>query len=303
MSHFLLAVKFVCISFFALTSEGWGRNTGGIRVIGAGFPRTGTSSLTKALQDLGYQVYHGMDFHNRHREWALWANAIEEDSPGSASTQKLWNTLVGAGFNAFLDGPASNLWESQLVQSPNAKVILSLRSAHTWAESLLTIRDDPYTPVHGWWRRMPFKWIPTFAKLRTVMEMMHKSECGQYPCGKPDDTNQIEASTKLFEARRELVLAQVPKKQLLLWDPSDGWEPLCKFLEAPHCPDWSFPHRNQRKDWVARSEEMGKQTKSKLEILEYLWLPLLVLLFLGLAYAVRRVLCSFFTVCRSPKAD
>ena len=37
----------------------------------------------------------------------------------------------------------------------------------------------------------------------------------------------------------------VPKDQLLIFDLSDGWEPLCKFLGKP-IPNKEFPHRNKQ---------------------------------------------------------
>ena len=37
----------------------------------------------------------------------------------------------------------------------------------------------------------------------------------------------------------------VPKDQLLVFDVSEGWEPLCKFLDLP-VPDVPFPNINDR---------------------------------------------------------
>ena len=37
----------------------------------------------------------------------------------------------------------------------------------------------------------------------------------------------------------------VPKDQLLVFNVSEGWEPLCKFLDLP-VPDISFPNINDR---------------------------------------------------------
>ena len=39
----------------------------------------------------------------------------------------------------------------------------------------------------------------------------------------------------------------VPKDQLLVFDVSEGWEPLCKFLDLP-VPDVPFPNINDRQE-------------------------------------------------------
>ena len=39
--------------------------------------------------------------------------------------------------------------------------------------------------------------------------------------------------------------------RLLVWSPTDGWEPLCEFLEVP-VPDAPFPHVNDREGFVDR---------------------------------------------------
>ena len=39
----------------------------------------------------------------------------------------------------------------------------------------------------------------------------------------------------------------VPKEHLLVWNVKDGWEPLCKFLDAP-VPSSPLPHDNKTGD-------------------------------------------------------
>jgi hypothetical protein len=43
----------------------------------------------------------------------------------------------------------------------------------------------------------------------------------------------------------------VPADRLLVWSVSDGWEPLCEFLEVP-VPDTPFPHLNDSKGFIDR---------------------------------------------------
>jgi hypothetical protein len=54
-----------------------------------------------------------------------------------------------------------------------------------------------------------------------------------------NDARFIEA----MERWNDAATRGVPSERLLVWDPSDGWEPLCRFLEVG-VPDAPFPHLN-----------------------------------------------------------
>lgn len=45
------------------------------------------------------------------------------------------------------------------------------------------------------------------------------------------------------------IQALVPPERLLLWDPQDGREPLCKFPDLP-VPNLPMPPVNESEDWV-----------------------------------------------------
>lgn len=46
-----------------------------------------------------------------------------------------------------------------------------------------------------------------------------------------------------------LCLQHVPADKLLVFQPSQGWEPLCKFLNKP-IPDQPFPHVNDTQAFI-----------------------------------------------------
>jgi hypothetical protein len=54
-----------------------------------------------------------------------------------------------------------------------------------------------------------------------------------------------------MERWTEEVKANVPAERLLVWDVTQGWEPLCEFLELP-VPDAPFPNVNDSKEFVER---------------------------------------------------
>lgn len=282
------------VLFFPIGGAAYGaeryheRGTKTIQIIGAGFSRTGTSSLMSALTAFGYNVYHGVHFHQRPQEWCDWKDAMRSGGINVGAHTRLLDRLVHSGFNAFLDSPASDIWEAQFVHSPKAKVILSVRDPRVWAESMLMLRNHPYIPHGGWWWRKPFKWIPPFNHLSTVMQIISANSCGQFPCGKEGDPLQLNMSMELMRNRTNCVQARVPASQLLIWDPSEGWGPLCQFLRVEICPNKSFPKVNQREAWKKQASQ--SKSKSKLDVLEQVWLPTALAIATIVVYGVSRCL-------------
>lgn len=76
-------------------------------------------------------------------------------------------------------------------------------------------------------------------------------------------------------ARDAVVHAQmVPPERLLVFEPKDGWEPLCKFLGKP-VPDQPFPHVNDTEQF----QKFFSSIKQPLTFFTYaapvwLWWPL-----------------------------
>ena len=47
-----------------------------------------------------------------------------------------------------------------------------------------------------------------------------------------------------------MVRATIPVERLLVFSPTDGWEPLCRFLDVP-IPAGDFPRSNAREEFWA----------------------------------------------------
>src|SRR5512141_2094541 len=103
----------------------------GLRVVGAGLPRTGTSSLRYALQGLLGAPCHHMSAIPGH-PFDLgdgWDTALAGGSPD-------WDQLF-SGYAAAVDWPSSMFWRQLSAANPDALVLLSERdSAATWWQSL-----------------------------------------------------------------------------------------------------------------------------------------------------------------------
>src|SRR5262245_26980503 len=98
-----------------------------LRVVGAGLPRTGTSSLRLALEQLlggaccHMSVLPGHPFNLG----AGWQQALETGSTD-------WDALMSP-YVAAVDWPASAFWRELSAANPDALVLLSVRdSAETW---------------------------------------------------------------------------------------------------------------------------------------------------------------------------
>src|SRR5215470_15480875 len=90
-----------------------------LKLIGAGLGRTGTLSLKAALERIGYgPCYHMIEI--------LAAPERAHD----------WDTIFH-GYRATVDWPAAAFWCELADRYPDAKVLLSLRDADRWYESVM----------------------------------------------------------------------------------------------------------------------------------------------------------------------
>jgi len=98
-----------------------------LKLIGAGWSRTGTSSLQIALDALGYRTFEIDAVFEDMQRAALFTEAL--DDPGFD-----WERIF-VGFDAAADQPAHVFWRELAAFYPDAKVILTVRDANDWYES------------------------------------------------------------------------------------------------------------------------------------------------------------------------
>ena len=101
-----------------------------IKVIGAGFGRTGTLSLKFALEKLGFdKCYHMMEVQMHPEHVQIWRDLNRGIAPD-------WQALF-AGYQASVDWPSCNYWREQMTAFPEAKVLLSRRDPDKWYASVM----------------------------------------------------------------------------------------------------------------------------------------------------------------------
>ena len=75
-----------------------------------------------------------------------------------------------------------------------------------------------------------------------------------------------EAFSRHYSHIRELV----PKDRILEWEPKDGWDPLCKFLDKP-IPKEPFPYANKGNDVSDRLLWGGRIRLAKWVVRRLFW--------------------------------
>ncbi|HEX7236426.1 MAG TPA: sulfotransferase, partial [Gammaproteobacteria bacterium] len=100
-----------------------------LKVIGAGLGRTATFSLKFALEHVGLgPCYHMSEvFAGARRNVPLWLDVVRGKPDWDA---------VFEGFASTTDYPACTYWRELAAFYPNAKVILTVRDADSWFDSV-----------------------------------------------------------------------------------------------------------------------------------------------------------------------
>lgn len=206
-------------------------------MIGAGFGRTGTSSLKDALEILGFgKCYHMKEvIQNGHA--AQWLQISE------TKDYKIIGDLMGkGGYRSTCDHPACMYWQEQLKMYPDAKVILTMRDPNSWYGSWMgtvaLLQPDCETCPFGTRVFMGLDFFRNFAK------MSSKIITGGSFAGDWSKRNMI----KCYRDHVEEVISLCPPEKLLLYHAADGWEPLCTFLGVP-VPDRPYPHLNSTREF------------------------------------------------------
>ena len=232
---------------------------GGILCLG--LFRTGTYSITRALNILGYpRVLHGMDLKDlrQSRPWAAAAwgalpyihTELYPDParrppwlPAEFTKTELgredWDKLFGNHQSAT---DLASLYAVDLIRAyPNAKVILVERDVESWAKSLDQV---VITTVAGPTGRFVQRYAEPLAAMYNYTQLWDVLR-GWFRVRTADEMRAVcrERYKEHYGAVRRLV----PADRLLDYRLGDGWEPLCEFLDKPK-PDVPFPFVNEGKD-------------------------------------------------------
>jgi Sulfotransferase domain len=210
-----------------------------LKIIGAGFGRTGTWSMQYALNQLGFPCYHMSEvvLNKANKSHLNFWRKVANSPPGA---QQDWEQVF-AKYSAAVDNPACCVWRELRVAYPDAKVLLTLHplGAETWYES--TIATIYFT--EGMWQFKVLEWLSPWA--RKFGGMSHKLVFERSLQGAfPDKAKAIAR----YNAHIDEVKAAVPADKLLIFSVDQGWAPLCAFLGVPQ-PAGNFPDVNHRAEF------------------------------------------------------
>ena len=208
-----------------------------MKVIGAGFGRTGTASLKVALETLGLgPCYHMTEVFANPGHADLWRAAWREEPVD-------WDAVLG-GYESAVDWPACTFYAELMERHPDAKVLLSVRDPERWYESTRsTIHQLGKISMGSPFSRLSFALITFFAfgGFKTGQGPMAEEILwqGTFDGNFEDRRHAIE----VFERHNDEVRRRVPPERLLVYEVKEGWGPLCEFfgVEEPNEP---FPHLN-----------------------------------------------------------
>ena len=197
-----------------------------LKVIGAGFGRTGTASLQRALEILGLGPSYHM-FEVRRQPWRAraWRLAVRDPKANWAAIFK--------GYQSTVDWPGCRFFAELADEYPEALVILTVREGSSWHRSCLRT-------IHALAGALPplLNIVPIGRHIRLMLfEVIWD---GTFD-GRFDDEKH---AVSIFEAHNQRVRDTIPAERLLEFEVGQGWEPLCRFLGVT-VPDEPFPRLNE----------------------------------------------------------
>ena len=185
-----------------------------LKIVGAGWGRTGTTSTLAALNDLGfgptYTFFTIMSEKPEH--FPRWQAAYAGETMD-------WPTLF-AGYNSVVDWPACDFYSDLLHEWPEAMVILNVRDPETWYASMGNTIWQVYANL-----REAGQSAETNPLVRLGQTMLWQ---GAFHGRFEDKAYAVE----LFEQHIARVKAALSAERLLVFDVKQGWHPLCRFLGA-----------------------------------------------------------------------
>jgi len=207
-----------------------------LKIVGAGFGRTGTRSLKEALEILGFgPCHHMMEVFTHPEQVEFWDRV--------ATGQKYdWEECF-ANYQSACDWPSCTFYKELADKYPTAKVILSLRDPKSWFKSvsntIMGAMKKPDANAGG-------VVLPGIFGPKLIGERTFGFDFSE------------EHMIDVYERHNAEVKRTIPANRLLVFEAKDGWEPLCKFLgvKAPEVP---YPAMNSTEEFQERRKAMAAQ--------------------------------------------
>ena len=197
-----------------------------MKVLGAGFGRTGTMSLKIALEKLGIgPCYHMREVVLHPSHIKIWYDISRGEHPN-------WDRLF-SGFNSAVDFPVCLFYEELVNKFPDAKFILTLRDFDTWYKSTANTIYKVPTMLPGWFEWVVYP-IRMFIEMQVILIWV-----GLFK----NNFSDRESTELVYNEHIESIKKTIPADKLLIYRINEGWGPLCEFLNVEK-PETPFPKVN-----------------------------------------------------------
>jgi len=210
-----------------------------LEVIGAGYGRTGTMSLKTALDELGFKCQHMTTILKSKDELTNWNQAIY----GTPNWDEVFK-----GYRASVD-LVCLFWRDLVQKYPDAKFILTTRDPAKWYQSSYETIYAINRAFNSWFPGVLIQMLPGSRLKKNIIDY----NFNVFFEGKFEDKQR---AIEIFNKHNEDAKAGIPANRLLVFEVSQGWEPLCKFLgvEVPNKP---FPHVNDAAEFKGHIKKMN----------------------------------------------
>ena len=201
-----------------------------LKLIGAGFGRTGTNTQKVVLETLGLGPCYHMYEVIAHPEFiSYWYDAACGVLPD-------WNTVF-EGYSSGVDWPVCAFWRELAEFYPEGKFLLTPREEEAWFKSISkTIFETFRVPADDSGANPDLR--------RMTRKLILENTFG----GEIDDRDHV---LGVYRKHNAAVLAELPADRVLVYDVKQGWEPLCEFMGVD-VPTEDFPHTNTTADFQSR---------------------------------------------------
>jgi len=236
-----------------------------LEVIVSSFPQSGgTEALGPALETLGYRVFHmqkliadtfALEHEQREEQMRMWSHMLRSNcSAESLATLKEW--VIRNEITASVSWPIGLCWQELMQIFPGAKIVhVDSLSAEEWYTSAsntvfgapMVFSNHPLTSFPIWknpWR-IPFILVYMVGKWRmsrvigtmnpgrpaALVEELFTSIGAKPGPGFPDAQRAMLLDG--FTRNNDRVHSMLPSSRILILQSSEGWGPLCDFLDKP----------------------------------------------------------------------
>ncbi|KAH7029547.1 uncharacterized protein B0I36DRAFT_325976 [Microdochium trichocladiopsis] len=233
----------------------------GLRVIHAGLYRTGTMSIARAYERLGYKTHHVSTVNPVKTPWvsvehaaeATWPSipGLDPSRPRPRYTRADWDAAWGE-YDIVTD--LVSPFAPQLIEAyPDAKVVVVQRDFDPWWASMqgtiFMFLDEPDAAIK--------RFVGGVLLGIRGGHAMRKILLGFFGVERKEDITEVVARAKYDEYYAQ-IRKMVPPERRLEYRLGDGWEPLCAFL-GKDVPDEPFPRLNDTVAFGLLAQEAGKQ--------------------------------------------